>query len=158
MDETTGRSVAAAFAALVLALGALGALAAVTAERSVDTLLNPSRAEPAEAWKLRLAAVDHALANGDGAAAVRAWRDAYAAARSSRRWEAMIELGDAAVRIGEDGQPRARRAYLTALGRARRDGSVDGVLRPARGFETLGDHDVAAQCREIAGQLATITF
>jgi len=136
MDETTGRSVAAAFAALVLALGALGALAAVTAERSVDTLLNPSRAEPAEAWKLRLAAVDHALANGDGAAAVRAWRDAYAAARSSRRWEAMIAIG----------------------GRARRDGSVDGVLRAARGFETLGDHDVAAQCREIAGRLATVTF
>lgn len=53
MDDTTGQSVAAVFAALVLALGALGALAAVTAERSVDTLLNPSRAEPAEAWQLR---------------------------------------------------------------------------------------------------------
>lgn len=33
-----------------------------------------------------------------------------------------------------------------------------GALRAARGFETLGDHDVAAQCREIAGRLATITF
>ncbi|MEK7715108.1 MAG: hypothetical protein AAB387_06605 [candidate division NC10 bacterium] len=33
-----------------------------------------------------------------------------------------------------------------------------GSVRSARAFETLGDHDVAAQCREIAGRLATISF
>jgi hypothetical protein len=51
-------------------------------------------------------------------------------------------------------QMNAREAYLTAFIRARRDRSVDGVLRSAEAFRQLGDQAVVEQCLHIAGQLA----
>lgn len=104
--------------------------------------------------------VDDALAKGDLTAAERAWQDAYTAALGSRRWEGMLEAGDAARRIGEASgsgkaaDARARQAYLTALWRARRAGSLDGVLRAAEAFSALGDREVVAQCLRIAERLA----
>jgi hypothetical protein len=43
---------------------------------------------------------------------------------------------------------------MSALCRARRDGSFDGVLRVAEAFAALGDHEVVDQCLRIAERLA----
>ncbi len=161
MDDTKGPRVTAAFAVLVLVLGSLGALATVTLERPVNELPGPGRDEVVEPWRVHVGAMDRALERADASAAVRAWRDAHSAALDSRRWEAMIEVGDAALRMGEAREGSklgARQAYLTALGRARRDGSVDGVRRAAAGFDALGDLEVAARCRAIAARMAKMAL
>jgi hypothetical protein len=54
--------------------------------------------------------------------------------------------------LRREGAARAREAYMTALLRARRDHSVDGVLRAAVAFGELGDRAVVAQALRIAGQ------
>lgn len=72
----------------------------------------------------------------------------------------MLEVGDAYLRIGKVvGSPKvaeakARRAYLSALFRARAQRSLDGVLRVAGAFDGLGDQEVVAQCVRIAEGLA----
>jgi hypothetical protein len=103
-------------------------------------------------WREHLRRVDEALASRDVEAAEHAWRGAYGAARGARSWEAMVEIGQAARRLGdltgsEQGRMRARRAFLSALVHARSRGSVDGVLRVADAFADLGDVEVAEQLR-----------
>ena len=116
---------------------------------------------PAAAWTVHVRQVDDALAKRDVGAAERAWRDAYAAAVASRRWEGMLEVGDAARRVGEvasarmTADARARGAYRAALFQARQQKSLDGVLRTAEAFAALGDREVVAQCLRIAEHLAT---
>ncbi len=48
----------------------------------------------------------------------------------------------------------ARQAYLNALIRAHRDGSIEGMRRTAAAFAALGDHAVATQCLRVADELA----
>ena len=114
---------------------------------------------PGTPWQEHLTVVDAALARSDLSAAVRAWHDAHGAALRTRRWEGLIEVGDAAVRIGETGRPRqpyvakARKNYRAALFRARSLRSVDGVLRAGEAFAALGDRDVALGALRIARQL-----
>jgi len=111
-------------------------------------------------WQAHLRAVDGELAAGHIDAAVRVWHDAYGAALESRRWEGMLAVGDAFMRIGyATGAPagarmNARDAYLVALIRARRERSVDGVLQSADAFGRLGDRVVVEQNLVIAEQLA----
>jgi len=111
-------------------------------------------------WSTSLAAVSDALAAKNVGAADRAWRDAYGAALGSRTWVGMAEVGDAALRIGDVARLRkpyeakARQAYLTALFRARSQGSLNGVLRIAQAFEALGDREVVEQCIRIAERVA----
>ena len=111
-------------------------------------------------WRAYLDLVEKELALGHVDVAVRVWHDAYGAALASGSWESMIAVGDAFVKIGRaSGTPRgarmnAREAYLTALIRARRDRSVDGVLRSAEAFRLLDDRAVGEQCLHIAAQLA----
>jgi len=62
------------------------------------------------------------------------------------------------VRIGDDARARrdaaaARRAFLTALFRARGDRSLLGVLTAAEGFKALGDRDVVEHARRMADAL-----
>ena len=112
------------------------------------------------AWVAHVAVVDEALARADISAAVQAWHDAYGAALAAGSWEAMLSVGDAVVRVGQAAEarmgarPNARQAYLTALLRAQRDGSVDGVLRIAEAFHALGDRAVALQCARLAIRIA----
>ncbi len=111
-------------------------------------------------WRAYLDLVEKELALGHVDVAVRVWHDAYGAALASGSWESMIAVGDAFVKIGRaSGTPRgarmnAREAYLTALIRARRDRSVDGVLRSAEAFRLLDDRAVGEQCLHIAALLA----
>jgi hypothetical protein len=72
----------------------------------------------------------------------------------------MVATGDAYRRLGERANFRkvsdakAREAYLTALFRARSEGSLDGVLRAAERFADLGDHAVVEQCLGVARSVA----
>ena len=110
--------------------------------------------------RAHLAVVEQELEHGHVDVAVRTWHDAYGAALESRTWESMIAVGDAFLAIGRvsgavrGARQNAREAYLTALIRARRDRSVDGVLRAADAFRRLDDRAVAEHCLRIAGQLA----
>ena len=121
---------------------------------------NPGEGDPATPWLVHIWQVDAALAKHDVSAAERAWHDAYGAALGSRRWEGMVQVGDAALRIGElagsrkASEARARWTYRAALFRARQEGSVDGVLRVAEAFSALGDREVVAQCLRTAERLA----
>jgi hypothetical protein len=137
---------------LVLLVAGLAVMERLAAEA-------PSAAAP-NAWTEPLDEADAALARGDAAAAMAAWRQAQAAALRSGSWEGMIAVGDAARRLAEagrdrgDGLARARQAYLTALFRARRERSLDGVLGAAVAFGELGDRDVLAHALRIAEQHA----
>lgn len=111
-------------------------------------------------WSVHVEQADKALAERNFRGAEQAWHDAYLAALGSRRWEGMIEVGDASLRIGEAtgtrkaSEARARKAYLAALARARQVKSLDGVLRTAEAFAGLGDPEVVQQSIRIAESLA----
>lgn len=111
-------------------------------------------------WAEQLQSMDEALGRGDAAAAQAAWREAYATAHASHGWPGMMAVGDAALRLGRAtgtavvSESRARRVYLTALFRARRDRSLDGVLAAGEAFGRLGDRDVVQQAAAIAADLA----
>ena len=127
----------------------------------VESVVPAGRARDDGLWKAHLHLVDTELASGHVDVAVRAWHDAYAAALETRNWEGMIAVGDAFMKIGRAaGTPggarmNAREAYLTALIRARRNGSVDGALRSGEAFAGLGDRAIVEQSLYIAAQLAT---
>lgn len=111
-------------------------------------------------WAAQVQAMDEALARHDAATAQATWREAYAAAHASREWPGMIAVGDAAIRLGRAtgtvavAESRARRVYLTALFRARRHGSLDGVLAAGEAFGRLGDHEVVKQALAVATDMA----
>jgi len=112
------------------------------------------------ARRAALVSVEEALARGDAAGSLRAWQQAYEAARMNRGWRGLVEVGDAGVRIDAETRgtaviaPRARQVYLAALNRARADRSVDGALRVANGFSQLGDREVTERVLTIAASLA----
>jgi hypothetical protein len=143
-----------AMGALLLALLVAGValMEMVAAEVSSAVVL--------DAWTVLLDRADAALARGNTAAALTAWREAQAAAVRSGQWEGMIAVGDAARRLEASGGPQrnglalARQAYLTALFRARREHSVEGALRVAAAFGELGDRDVLAQALRVAEKQA----
>jgi hypothetical protein len=114
-------------------------------------------------WVAHLQRMDEALARGDVNAAVRARHDAYSAALASRRWEAMVAVGDASLRLAQLPEAHAAmvaeagRAYLSALFRARHQRSLDGVLHVAEAFAALGDCDAAKQALVMAGTMTAGT-
>ena len=59
--------------------------------------------------------------------------------------------GHAIPRFGE---ARARANYMAALFMARQQASLDGVLRVAGAFSTLGDHETVERCIATAERLA----
>jgi len=119
------------------------------------------RRDPDARWRGYLSNVDRHLGEQDVSAAIRAWHDAHTAALESRRWEAMLHVGDAALEVGRasgsHGPSRmtASDAYRVALIRARRDGSVEGALRVADAFAALSDRAAVRQSLRVADRLAT---
>lgn len=108
--------------------------------------------EPAAA----LRAIEEAAGRGDRATAERLRRELHAEALASRRWQAWLLAGHAALAVG-GGVPAAggmrataRRAYRTALFQARAQSSVDGVLQTAEAFARLGDHEIVDGALRIA--------
>src|SRR2546428_685079 len=95
-------------------------------------------------WEIHIRAIDEALARRDVGAASRSHQEAYVAAIASRRWEGLVESGDAARRIADVANVRqpylakARSNYLGALFRARAAGSADGAVRVCEAFVDAG--------------------
>jgi hypothetical protein len=116
-------------------------------------------AEVEGTWTPYLRAVDRAVGQDYATGAVQAWYDAHTAAVRSLRWEGLLAVGDASLRIatmprlGRAFEAKARQVYLAALFRARDQGSLDGVLRTAEAFAMLGDGDVVEQCLRVADDL-----
>ena len=79
----------AVYVVVVLSLGAL-AVAGNERTRLPDT-----------AWREPLQRIDTAVAGGDARGAMQAWEMAYRAAMRARTPEGMLEVGRAALRIGE---------------------------------------------------------
>jgi hypothetical protein len=134
---------------LALAGLLLGLIILALAFVQVFTADRSDSAAPA-AWIPPLGRMDEALARGDRSAAKTAWREAHAAAFRSVRWEGMIAVGDAAGRLGAEGRPQSRQAYLAALLRAEREGSLEGLLSAATAFGRLGDRDVLDHALRLA--------
>ena len=111
-------------------------------------------------WQGRLLKVEQAMAAGDFAKAELLWREAYAAALKSRHWHGVVAAGDTYRALGaRAGFPaaavaKARQAYLTALFRARSEGTLAGVLITAERFAELGDREVVEQCIRVARKVA----
>lgn len=149
---------------LIAARVRVGTLGAVLLLGTAMGSFAPRRPDDARsgAWTTPLRRMDEALAAGDIRLVERAWHDAYGQALGSRRWEGMVEAGDAALRIRAVAKaqrlaaPTARQAYLTALVRARGQGSVDGVLRTAEAFARLGDGEVVEQALQVARDLGGV--
>jgi hypothetical protein len=111
-------------------------------------------------WHEPLERADTALGEGRPSDALIAWREARMVALRSGDWEPMVEVADAARRLGvrsaltRETDPLARDAYLIALHRARRQHSLDGMLRAATGFGDLGDREAFEQAVRLAERLA----
>ena len=111
-------------------------------------------------WALHLRQVEQALGQRNLGVARYAWQEAYGAALRSRRWEGLIEVGDAWLRMSEvtgdskASEATARRIYLGALFLARQQGSLDGVLSAAEAFARLGDYEVVERGLQMAERIA----
>ncbi|HEU4369880.1 MAG TPA: hypothetical protein VFV05_16780 [Methylomirabilota bacterium] len=114
-------------------------------------------------WTPHLETMDMAIATHSASAAVLAWRNAYSSALDQPGWQGLVEVAGAALRIGaipgfrKAAESRARESYWTALFRARRQGSLNGVLDAAEAFGALGDGMMVEQCVRIAERLALLT-
>jgi len=114
-------------------------------------------------WSSHLETMDAAIATHDASAALLAWRHAYSAALDQPGWQGLVEVAGAALHIGaitgfsKAAESRARESYWTALFRARRQGSLNGVLDAAEAFGGLGDRMMVEQCLRIAERLALLT-
>ena len=144
---------------VVIGVAALGLV--IVALAIVEVLVASAPPAPGPSgWNTPLERSGEALRDGDVAQALMWWQEAQQEALRSGRWEGMIAVGDASRRLAilggsrREGEARARQAYLTALLRARRDHSVDGVLRAAVGFGELGDREVVAHALRIAERQA----
>jgi hypothetical protein len=139
----------AVVALLVASVATLEVFAARTASEEAPT-----------AWHASLARMDSAIARGHVVAAAARWRDAHRHARRSGQWEPLIDVGNGSRRLGRaaggerTADALARDAYMSALLRARRAESLEGVLRVAEAFAELGDRDVVEQCVRVAHVLA----
>lgn len=112
-------------------------------------------------WSAHIRKVHDALAKNDISAAEWAWHYAYVAALRSGSWKSMVEVGDAALCIGEaagfrkGSADRARESYQVALMRARFQESNEGLRRTAQAFAALGDRQAVDQCLQIVKSLPT---
>src|SRR5207245_845911 len=103
-----------------------------------------TRIEAAGPWTEHIHAMDQALTERNATTAVRAWRNAYAAALATPGWRGLVEVAAGSLRIGaipgfgKASEARARETYWLALFRARQQGSLNGVLDAAEAFGALG--------------------
>lgn len=146
-----GAAAAMIFFSLATAFVAADSLSGRTGGQQVGPVARPS---------IQVEKIDAALGKADLAAARRAWHAAYLEALGNRSWEDQLRLGNASLRIGRAAgdraaaEARARGLYLTALLRAREQGSLEGVLRAGEAFAALGDREVADRSARIAEDLA----
>jgi hypothetical protein len=132
-----------AAAAVFVALALLEAFPAPRWPRQEPDVDLGSRAAP---WSRHIRDVDRALASHDVRTALFAWRAAHATALGSSRWDGLLAVGDAYLRIGDAAEyrrafvPQASASYLLALERAQRASSTEGVIRAGKALAALGEH------------------
>jgi hypothetical protein len=147
---------------IMLALVVVG-LTGIRLSASRQLEVEAESSPTATSWRGHLDEVDRLLAAGERQRAVGPWTRAWTAALASRRWEPLLDVGDAALRVGDGtespvvARANARRAYRAALNRARAQRSVDGVLGAAERFAALGDRHVSSVALEAARTLAART-
>jgi len=66
-------------------------------------------------------------------------------------WPVLVRTADEALARGD--LPAARRAYRSAMFRARGERSIVGILEAAEGFRALGDREVVEQALRMAAAL-----
>ncbi len=148
------RSRVRAFVVLAIAIAGLAALSSIAGARARSAeVRDPERLAA-------LVVMDDALARGDVAAAVRAWRQARELGLRSRGWRGPADAADAELRLAAATdrvhafKPTTRELFLVALFRARAEGAVDGALHAADGFARLGDREAAVLALRIADNAA----
>ena len=127
-----------------------------------DARGNEGNGSEGQPWVAPLQRMDAALAGRDGLSAELAWHEGCGAALRTESWEAMLAVGDAYRRIdaaaddvADDGADvLASQLYRSALARARRQESVEGLLRVAERLATLGDRAGMKQTLKIADHIA----
>ena len=145
--------------AVVLGRGLFLSVLGTSGVFATRRLSTPSVTRTSSPGVVAIAAIDEALAHGDVSRALMLWHPAYVSALYDRRWESLLDVGDARLRIeraagfSKIGESRARELYRMALFRAKEHGSAPGVLRAAAAFDALGDHEIAAQAIRIAATL-----
>lgn len=126
----------------------------------LDTRARAPVRPPSPGWRPLLAEAEAALAAGDVQGAVARWREARRRAMAAPTWEGLLDVGAAYRSLGDtagfaqDATATARRLFLAAMFRARREGSLEGVLRAAEAFADLGDHEMVVACLGAAQALA----
>ena len=120
------RSRVRAFVVLAIAIAGLAALSSIAGARARSAeVRDPERLAA-------LVAMDDALARGDVAAAVRAWRQARELGLRSRGWRGPADAADAELRLAAATdrvhafKPTTRELFLVALFRARAAGAMTG--------------------------------
>src|SRR5262249_56465791 len=107
----------------------------------LESVVPAGRTDNDGLWRGYLEDFERQREEGHPDMAIRALHDAYGAALQSRRWQAMIAVGDAFMVVdrapGNAAGARidARPADLTALIRARRPPSVEGAPAHPEGLE-----------------------
>ena len=110
-------------------------------------------------WYVHLGQAEARLHEDDVTAATYHAREAYAAAVRGHRADGLVEVGNFYRRLARraglaDANARARECYVTALLRARAEGSTDGALAAAEAFLTLGDEEMVRRGLLFARDLA----
>ncbi len=136
-------------------------IVAFTACGQSDGGLHQEKGAQDGVWSAHIRKVHDALVRNDISSAEWAWHYAHVTALRSGSWISMIEVGDAALCIGEAAgfrqrsAERARQSYSVALMRARFQESIDGLRRIAQAFAVLGDGEAVDQCLQVTKSLAT---
>jgi hypothetical protein len=153
MDRwSSGGAVGTIIVVLICAIVGLAALVDAPGRRAPSMSLTP--------WYVHLAQAEADADANDLTAATHHAREAYAAAMASRRSPGLVDVGRLYRRLGERtglveaANARARDCYLTALLRARAEGSVDGVLAATEAFLELGDQTLVQRGLAIAREVA----
>jgi hypothetical protein len=151
------KQISVASAVVAIALAVFGVVWGARLPVEGWIAVNPG---PATSRAVRIDLVDQALGEKNPSRAISEWREAYGEAFRSGQWEALVAVGDAALRVDAAAGPRAgfhaeaRRAYLAALMRARAQRSAAGAARIAEAFARLGDREMAELAMRIAADLS----
>lgn len=111
--------------------------------------------------KIHLRRGEEALAQKDFRAADAALHDALNEAINRNRWDGLLEVGHAYLRLGQAAGAReamdgkAKQAYSAALIAARQEESADGLLRTAQAYAAMGNREAVEQIVRLAEFLAT---
>jgi hypothetical protein len=142
------------------AAGPWGRLAVLLILGIISGTARAQAGEDTTPWAPGIRRAEEALTRREFSAALRAANEAHEAATRTTGWEGLVEVAGTYRHIGEvtglrqSFDTKAREIYGRGLFRARQQGSVEGVLRVAEGYLTLGDITAATQCVRVAERLA----